>query len=164
MIAFIVFALVVAWAVIVTHQVNHTQKRLVKLVKDVNVEFSKVAEGFKLVNTRIEGRAALVENKFRIALQAKFDSVKARIQNVREALGNVKGSWEATATEICEDCSPELPTVAERLAGIEEAVGIEFKHSVDEFRGYVPANPDCKAFLGVKAEMPVATYPVKRRK
>ncbi len=163
-IQFIAFVLVLAWAVIVTHQVNHTQNRLVRLVKDVNGEFGKVAQGFKLINLRIEGRQVYLQNKFKIALQAKFDSLKSRIQNVKDALGNIKGRWSATATEICDDCSPELPTVAERLAGMEELMGIEFKHSVEETRGYVPSQPDCKAFVGVNDNTPTVNYPVKRRK
>lgn len=161
---FIAFILALVWAGVVSYQLDNAISSHKELVREVNGHLSAISDVFKTVGKTIQSDVSKLENRLMSIITSKTQSLKDKVKNIESALGDVRGAWVATGTEIVGG-SPQLPTVAERIQGIEEVIGVSFKHSVEENRGYVPSRPATpQQFVEVGPGVPCAEYPVKNPK
>lgn len=161
---FIILIVLSIGVITALHVVNGLKKQYKRLIIDVNASLSQVEKAFGLAGkTTGEVIAKSIdqsEKKLLSTIQSKSDILKSQVDKIKAVVGPAGGSWSATATEICTDV-PEVPTIAERLGGLEEYLGVSFRHDITEDRGYKPTGMGLGNTFGeLNNQLAMAEYPV----
>lgn len=147
---------------------------IVKYISDLE-RHNKNTEILNAIFKKIKSDLELKSSK----IQSVNDRLKNIDKSIKDLLGDVEGEWYVTGNAIIDSKdAPKLPSVSERLSGIEDYLNIRFDHSIREERGYTPKSSlftKCFEDPGLIAESNIkcleedckdeakAEYPIKKK-